>query len=110
MPLFLALVAVVVVIYLSYLFSKYVAVGAAKINAAKYMKVIDRIALGQDKLIVILQIGEQYFMTSVTSQSVQILKELTSEDLVDLRPNQVGGLQESFKHTLQNYLSKKDKV
>lgn len=101
------MIAIVVVIYLSYLFSKYVAVGASRINAAKYMKVVDRLALGQDKLIVILQIGEQYYLASVTSQSVQILKELSSEDLIEMKPAQSGGFQAiSFKNTLQNYLKK----
>lgn len=99
------------VIYLSYLFSKYVAAGASKINAAKYMKIIDRIAFGQDKMIVILQIGEKYYLTGISSQTIQILQELDKNDLVDLKATlETGSFSTaSFKSMMQNYLSKKGK-
>jgi flagellar biogenesis protein FliO len=111
-PLVLALLAVAAVIYLSYVFSKYVAVGANKLSGAKYMRVVDRMMMGQDKMMMIVQIGGDYYLTSVTSQSVQILKELSGEDLIELdATSQVMPMQQmaSFKNALQKHMAKKEK-
>ncbi|WP_051280736.1 FliO/MopB family protein [Anaerovorax odorimutans] len=107
-PLLLAIVAIIVVIYLSYLFSKYVALGASKFNSAKHMKIVDRLALGQDKLLVIVQIGQDYFLASVTSQSIQFIKKLKEDDLVEIRQNPMNQFQakSAFKNILQKYMSK----
>ncbi|MBE6033275.1 flagellar biosynthetic protein FliO [Aminipila sp.] len=110
-PLLLALLAVVAVIYLSYIFSKYVALGASKMSGTRYMRVVDRMALGQDKMMIIVQIGDKYFLAGVTSQNVQILKELSGEDLIEMEePIQPTPLQQaaSFKSALQKYMNKKD--
>lgn len=110
-PLLLALLAVVAVIYLSYIFSKYLALGASKMNGAKYMRVVDRMMLGQDKMMMIVQIGDSYYLTGVTSQNVQIIKELSGEELIEMEvSSQSMPLQQvtSFKSALQKYMKKKD--
>lgn len=108
-PLMLALMAVVGVIYLSYIFSKYVALGASKMSGTKYMRVVDRMLLGQDKMMIIVQIGESYYLTGVTSQNVQIIKELSEDELVEMEgsPSPMG-LQQmmTFKSALQKHLNK----
>ena len=111
-PLILALLAVAAVIYLSYIFSKYVALGANKLSGAKYMRVVDRMMMGQDKMMMIVQVGGDYFLTSVTSQNVQILKELSGEDLIELDSTpQVLPMQQmaTFKSALQKHMTKKEK-
>lgn len=111
-PLILALLAVVAVIYGSFIFSKYIAVGASKMSGARYMRVVDRMMLGQDKMMVIVQIGDTYYLAGVTSQNVQIIKELEGEDLIEMEPAaQNLSLQQvaSFKSMLNRHVSKKDK-
>lgn len=108
----LALLAVVAVIYLSYVFSKYVALGAGKMSGAKYMRVVDRMMLGQDKMMMIVQIGDSYYLTGVTAQNVQIIKELTGEELIEMESGaQSTALQQatSFKNALMDHMKKKDK-
>lgn len=110
-PLVLALLAVVAVIYLSYIFSKYVALGASKMSGTKYMRVVDRMMLGQDKMMMIVQIGDSYYLTGVTSQNVQIIKELSGEELIEMEANtQPMPFQQvtSFKSALQKHMKKKD--
>lgn len=111
-PLVFALLAVVAVIYLSYVFSKFIAVGAGKMSGARYMRVVDRMMLGQDKMMMIVQIGDSYYLTGVTSQNVQIVKELSGEELIEMEgASQPMGFQQavSFKNSLQNFMNKKDK-
>ncbi len=106
----MAIVGVAVVIYLSYLFSRYISIGAAKFNAAKYMNIVDRLAVGQDRMLLIIELGEKYYLTSVTSQNIQILKELDKEELKEIKPvkntlNQDG----NFKSTFQSLLASKNR-
>ncbi|MHC1724178.1 MAG: flagellar biosynthetic protein FliO [Aminipila sp.] len=110
-PLILALLAVVAVIYLSYIFSKYVALGASKMSGTRYMRVVDRMMLGQDKMMMIVQIGDSYYLTGVTSQNVQIIKELSGEELIEMQATvQPTPFQQvvSFKSALQKHMNKKD--
>ena len=107
-PLVLALVAVGAVLYLSYLFSRYLAVGTAKINKSKYIKIVDRAVLGQDKMLLIVRIGEKNYLISSSAQSIQILTEL---DHLQAELSRMDNLTESggFQAALQTLLSKKEK-
>lgn len=103
-PMLLALIAVFAVIYLSYVFSRYLAVNAGKMSGAQYMRIIDRLMLGQDKMVVIVQIGTTYYIAGVTPQSIQILKELEGEDLIEMSNKE--GNQMAFSGNLQAAISK----
>ena len=109
LPLVLALIAVGVVLYLSYLFSRYLAVGAAKINKSKYIKIIDRVALGQDKMLLIMTVGEKTYLIGSSAQSVQILTELDEKDVADISYSEKFPVNVTFKNTLKGMLSKKEK-
>jgi len=97
----LVLAAMAAVLYLSYLFSRYLAVGASKINKSKYVKIIDRVVLGQDRMILIAMIGEKYYLIGSTAQSIQILAELDDKDITEVPPDA------AFKNTLKDLLSKR---
>jgi len=105
--LILALAAVGAVLYLSYLFSRYLAVGAAKVNKSKYVKIIDRVVLGQDRMMLITMIGEKYFLIGSTAQSIQILTELDGEDIAAMQYSENLAGNGAFKNTLKGLLSKK---
>jgi len=108
MPLVFALVAVGAVLYLSYLFSRYLAVGAAKMNKSKNIKVIDRVVLGQDRMLLITKIGGKHYLIGSSSHSIQILTELDSKDITDdpYLENISGSI--PFKETLKGMLAKKE--
>lgn len=111
LQLVFAAIAVVVIIYLSYTVSKTIATGSARINAAKYMKIIDRIPVGQDRSILILQIGDKRYLVSNTARAVEILAELDPEEIVEL-PQERGMLEQmngtSFKKVLDDWMKKKE--
>jgi len=107
LPLIFALVAVGAVLYLSYLFSRYLAVGAAKINKSKYVKIIDRVVLGQDRLMLITMIGGKYYLIGSTSQSIQILAELDENEIVDIQNSEKAAGEGSFTNVLRGMLTKK---
>ena len=102
----MALVAVGAVLYLSYLFSRYLAVGAAKINKSKYVKIIDRVVLGQDRMILITMIGDKYYLIGSTAQSIQILTELNETDISKMQQDEKTAGSVDFKSTLKGILGK----
>jgi len=106
LTLVVALAAVAAVLYLSYIFSRYLAAGAAKINRSKYVKIIDRVVLGQDRMMLIVMIGEKYYLVGSTSQSIQILTELEDKDIAPVHSEKFTG-NADFKTTLRGLLSKK---
>ncbi len=111
-PLLLALIAMVAVIYLSYLFSKYLSLGASKINGAKYMRIVDRLFLGQDKFMMVIQIGDRYYLAGVTGQNVSLMKELAGDELIEMEPAENISVLPKFtvfKEMLEKRLDKKDK-
>lgn len=105
--LVLVLLAIVLVMYLSYVFTKYVSRRSVYVNAAEYMKVVDRLTVGQDRFILIVNIGGKHYLISVTAQEIRILKEL--DDFIELpgTPLETKTFGESFKTVLGNMMSKK---
>ena len=105
--LILALIAVGVVLYLSFVFSRHLAAGAAKINKSKYIKIIDRVVLGQDRVMLIAMICGKYFLVSSTAQSIQILAELDEKEIDDMARSEKTSTGVPFQKTLLGLLSKK---
>ncbi len=81
-------IAVVLIIYLSYLFSKYVGKGMAKGGSSRYMRLLDQIALGPDRQIAVVQIGDRYLLVGIASGQINVLTEIEDEDLLPLSPDE----------------------
>lgn len=80
-------VAVAVIIYLSYLASKYIGTGLNRSGSSKYMRLIDQITMGQDRHIAIVQIGGKYLLVGITAGQICVLSELQDEELFPLSPD-----------------------
>lgn len=50
-------------------------------QASSCMKVIDRVIIGQDKSLMIVQIGERYCLIGVAQSGIQLLMELSKEEV-----------------------------
>lgn len=97
----------VIIIYLSYLCSKYIGKGANANRCSRYMRVIDQIPVGQDRHLAIVQIGIKYFLVGIASGQVNVLSELQEEDLIQITlPEKLsGGEFGNFKDTLEKWKS-----
>ena len=87
----LTFIAAVFIIYLSYVFSKYVGRGMNRGGNSRYMRVLDQLMVGQDRYVAVVQVGDKYLLIGVTSQQVSLLQELDSEDLIPLSPTSGNG-------------------
>ena len=87
-------VAVIVIIYLSYLASKYIGKGLGGRNSSRYMRLIDQITLGQDRHVAIMQVGGKYLLVGVTSGQISLISEVTDDGqghLLALASRQIEG-------------------
>lgn len=75
---------VIGIIYLSFVFTKQLSkhhVGQVK---SRYMKVYDKITVGQDRSAAVVQVGDRYFLIGVTAHQVNLIAELEEEGLIPL--------------------------
>ncbi len=89
--MFATVVVVAFIIYLSYLASKYLGRGITKGSSSRYMRLIDQIALGQERYIAIVQVSGKYLLVGITAGQVNILSELEDEELFPLTPEDEDG-------------------
>lgn len=89
--MFATVVIVAFIIYLSYLASRYLGRGIAKISSSRYMRLIDQITLGQERYIAIVQVSGKYLLVGITAGQVNILSELSDEELFPLTPEEENG-------------------
>ena len=77
------IVVILIILYLSYLFSKFVARSSLKMNSrAQSIKILDRAAVGTDRSIDIIQVNKRYFLIGNTPSGMVCLAELSQEDIV----------------------------
>ncbi len=78
---------VLLIIYGSYLASKYIGRGLSKSSSSRYMRLIDQITMGQDRHIAIIQVSGRYLLVGITAGQIHVLSELQDEELFPLAPD-----------------------
>lgn len=96
LPLILSLLAVLAVLYLCYLFSRFLARRVGKAVSSNNIKILECVALSQDKGLVIAEICGGAYLIGFSNNSVAILKELDASHL--RRP--AAGVKQSFTDLL----------
>ena len=76
------LVCVVLIIGLAYWFTRYVAGRGAlsAFAAGRRMEILDRLPLGRDQALVLVQAGERYLLLGTAPSGVSLVAELTAEE------------------------------
>jgi len=77
----MSIVGIIFVLFLTYYGTKWLSVKATNISKSKYMNVIDRIVLGQNKFLAIVEISNKYYLLSITDNNINIIKELEEFEL-----------------------------
>lgn len=88
MSLVLSLAFVVFIIWFVYRSSKWLAkrnIGLT--TSGRYINIIDRVAVGQDKYILMLKTGSKHLLVGISNNSVQILTELDESDITEIKVN-----------------------
>lgn len=106
LELFGALVAIMFVIFLAYLTTRFFS-GTYKLKQqGKAVKVLEATSLGPKKQLVLSKVGDRYLLLGVTDQQITRLAEFTEEEL---QYQEVPVDQEGFLQTLQKVWHQKEK-
>jgi len=110
MPLIFTLVIVVLILYFSYVTTKWIGGKAIGSRGSKYMKIVDTLAVTQDKSVIILQADEKHLLLSVSPTEIKLITELEnfvpqSEEL-NLEKKMPFSKNEEFKKLMSKYLGK----
>lgn len=97
------LISFIVVLVLAYLVTRLMGAKFAGYTTGKYIRVIDRIFLGRDKWVCIIQVGSQYYIVGITGQNMKLLGQISQEGLIPVQPEGESG---SFAGLLGNCLRK----
>jgi len=79
----LPIVMLLLVIAAAYYTTRFVSVKANRINRGKYLRVIDRLMVGRDKHILMVEAGEQVYLLGVSRDNMTAIGSLTKEQLQD---------------------------
>ncbi len=98
------------VFVLTYYATKFLAKRVGAIAKTKNMQIMERIALGKEKQIAILRVGDEYFLVGTTGNTIQIGSPLKDETVASLNYSEAD-LTDSptFSKTLENIMRKTDK-
>ncbi|MFA0815039.1 MAG: FliO/MopB family protein [Anaerofustis sp.] len=100
LPMLLALAAIVLVMYLSFVFTKYIGKRMNTHSRLNNIKVIEQVALGQDKALLIAEVCGDFYLIGASSQNIEILREL---DHVNLEVEE-SNLKVDFSQVLDNVI------
>lgn len=102
LPLIGAIIAIAFILYLSYLFSKFMAKRVGNISNSGNIKICERVALGQDKGLVVTHICGKYYLLGISNNNISMLKELE-----EYTPPEVPQTNINFKDVLSKVNLKK---
>lgn len=102
LPLIFSLLAIVVVLYLCYAFSKFIAKKVNNVSDSNNIKVLERVAIAQDKGLAIIEICGKYYLIGFANNNIEILREVEQEDLKFPQSAFKGNFLEILNSTMKN--------
>lgn len=100
--LLMPFIGVLFVILLAYLGTKYISQKYAKMSTGRHLRVIERVALGQDKSLVLLTVNKKAYLLGVTAKGINTVCEFAENDL----PTDSGQQNQDFSKILRDSLKK----
>lgn len=81
LTLFFSFAAIAAVLYACYRFSKYMGKKVSSVSNTNNIKILERVALTQDKGLLIAEVCKKYYLIGFANNSIEILKEIDETDL-----------------------------
>lgn len=103
-----ALIMIVLVLYATYYFTKAISKKMTDSSSSRYLKIIDRVALSQNKFLLIVEVDKKFLLVGVSDNSISVLKEFDSLSLELRETNSIMGLNAdiNFLEILKDNLKK----
>ncbi len=100
----LSLAGIILVLFLTYYGTKWLSVKTNLTMKSRYMNIVDKIMLGQNKFLAIAEVNNKFYLLSITEKNINILKEL--EDFQSL-PDENSENNIDFNKIINKFLKSK---
>lgn len=77
-------IIVAIILYITYIATKYIAKNAGFRSESNNMKVIDSLSIGRSTMIMIVKVGVRYYLIGTGEQSVSMLGEIDPDEVGNL--------------------------
>lgn len=77
------LILMVGILYLAYVCTRYIGKSTRFRGQTRNIKLIDQLAVGQDKSIAVIKTGGQYLLIGIASSQITVLRELDGEEILE---------------------------
>lgn len=64
-----------IILYLSYVFTRYVGVKTMGRGTSRYMKTVDVLPISQERSVIIIEVSKKFYMLGMSEGGIQLLKE-----------------------------------
>lgn len=99
---FFYVIVMVAIIVAAYLATKYLA-GKGRNVKSRQMRILDRMMLGKDKHIVLLEVGDKNLLIGVTNQTINVLGDIDGETLKQKQSESSETEQKGFASKLRDF-------
>lgn len=99
---FLYIIIMIAVIVAAYVATKYLA-GRGRRVQSRHIRILDRMMLGRDKHIALIEVGDKNLLIGVTNQAINVLGDIDGESLKS-EQNTVESAQKGFVPRLRDFI------
>jgi len=95
----LLIVGFISVLVAAYFVTRFLGFKTIQAGSSKYMKIVDRVFIGNDKSICLVQVSSHFYLVGITNHHIECIAELAEKDLVPFQQKQV-----TFAGLLNKYM------
>jgi len=101
---FFYIVVMIVVIVAAYIATRFLS-GKGRGIKSHHIRILDRIMLGRDKHIVLIEVGDKKLLIGITNQVINVLGDIDGETLKKSEDKTMGAQQKGFASHLRDFIT-----
>lgn len=94
------------ILILIYIILKYGGTKMQNIQNGRFIKILEKAPLSKDNSILVVKIGEKFYVISSTIKEIKIIKELTLEEVLEIEKNKAIPQYKNLKEFIQDIYNK----
>ncbi len=102
--LIMPLMGVLLIIFLAYWGTKWIAKRYNRLSSGKYMRILERVSLGQDKCLLLVEMAGKIFFLGVGPQGVDTIEVFQKDQIAEMAAIDEGG--GTFPHLMTEMIKK----
>lgn len=102
LPLIYSLLAIVLVLYLCYAFSKYISKRMNRVADSTNIHILEKVALAQDRGLALAEICGKFYLIGFSNNGVELLQEISPENMKTKQSVTKGNFLEILNSTMKN--------